>query len=197
MVTAKNLIQNPKGDLGWDARDADYTSWRNAVKDYCAQHEIKSWSGVSDAQKQALVEAAQGFTGFRPAMRACLASGSDFHKKALESLLQDCMKKRSETAKHLAVKRALKRPRADEDEADEEDGEPDVGNPNTAVVFWIIDPDDSGHKDNNGWMWDMRERRKFGIIAHKTLDGIWEMVKTYIPEGRKVRGFWGALTDPD
>jgi len=64
------------------------------------------------------VEAARGFTGFRPAMRAYLVSGSEFHKKALDSLLQDCMKKGSETAKNLAVKRALKRPRADEDEAD-------------------------------------------------------------------------------
>jgi len=42
----------------------------------------------------------------------------------------------------------------------------------------------------------MRERRKLGIIVQKTLDGIWEMVKTYIPEGRKVREFWGALADP-
>ena len=62
-------------------------------------------------------------------MRARLALGSEFHKKALESLWQDCMKKQSETAKDLAVKRALKMPRADEDEADEEDGEPDVGDP--------------------------------------------------------------------
>ncbi|KAF8435237.1 hypothetical protein BGX38DRAFT_1275142 [Terfezia claveryi] len=30
MVTPKNLIQNSKTDLGWDTRDADYTSWRNA-----------------------------------------------------------------------------------------------------------------------------------------------------------------------
>jgi len=107
------------------------------------------------------------------------------------------MKKRSETAKNLAVKRALKRPRADEDEADGEDGEPDVGDRNTVVVFGIKDPDDPGHKDNNGWMWDVRERRKLAIIAQKTLDGIWEMVKTYIPEGRKVCEFWGDLADPD
>jgi len=73
------LIKNSKADLGWDAQDADSTSWRSAVKDYCTQQEIKSWSGASDAQKQALVEAARGFTGFRPAMRACLASGSEFH----------------------------------------------------------------------------------------------------------------------
>jgi len=110
MVTAKNLIKNSKADLGLDTRDADYTSWRNAVKDYCAQHEIKSWNGASDPQKAALVEAARSFTGFRPAIRARLASGSDFHKKALEALLQDWMKKRSETGKNLAVKRALKRP---------------------------------------------------------------------------------------
>jgi len=94
------------------------------VKDYCAQHEIKSWSGASDAQKQARVAVAQSSTGFRPAMRARLASGAKFHKKALESLLQDCRKKRSEIAKNLAVKRALKSPRSDKDEANVEDGEP-------------------------------------------------------------------------
>jgi len=150
MVTAKILIKNSKEDLGWNARDADYTSWRNVVKDYCLQHEIKSWSGASDAQKQALVEGARCSTGFRPAIRARLASGAEFYKKALESLLQDCLKKRPETAKSLAVKRVLKRHRADEDEADEVDGEPDMGDPNTAVVFWIINPDNLGHKDNNG-----------------------------------------------
>jgi len=68
-----------------------------------------------------------------------------------------------------------------------------MGNPTwgtlNAVVFWIIDSDDSGHKDNNGWMWNVREHWKSGIIAQKTLDGIWEMVKAYIPEGRKVREF--------
>jgi len=95
MVTAKDLIKNSKADLGWDTRDADYTSWHNAVKDYCAQHEIKGWSGASDGQKAALVEAGRSFTGSRPAIRALLASGSDFHKKALEAFLQDCMKKRS------------------------------------------------------------------------------------------------------
>jgi len=107
MVTAKHLIKNSKADLGWDTQDADFTSWCNAVKDYCVQHEVKSWRGASDAQKQALVEAAWCFIGFRPAMRARLPWGSELHKKALESLLHDCMKKGSETAKDLAVKRAL------------------------------------------------------------------------------------------
>ena len=65
------------------------------------------------------------------------------------------------------------------------------------MVFKIIDPDDQDHKDNKGLMWNVRERRKLGIIAHKTLDMIWEMVKIYIPEGRNVREFGGALADPD
>ena len=198
MVTAKNLVSNSKADLGWDTRDADYTTWRNEVKDYCAQHEMKSWGGASDGQKAALVVAARGFTGFKPAMRARLASGSDFHKRALEALLQDCMKKRSETAKNLAVKRALKRPRPDEDEANEEGEDADVGEENTAVVFWVSDPDDPAHKDNSGsWLWDHRERRRLGIIAQPTIDGIWAMVKAYVPGGRAVREFWGALADPD
>jgi len=62
------------------------------------------------------------------------------------------MKKLSETAKNLTVKRALKRPCGDKDKADKEDGEPNMGDPNTAIVFWIIDPDDSSYKGSNGWM---------------------------------------------
>ena len=69
MVTAKNLVSNSKADLGWDTRDADYTTWRNEVKDYCAQHEMKSWGGASDGQKAALVVAARGFTGHPDSFR--------------------------------------------------------------------------------------------------------------------------------
>ena len=99
------------------------------------------------------MEAARSFTGFGRAIRARLALGSDFHKKVLEALLQNCMKKRSETAKNLAVKRALKRPRPDEDEAEEEGEEPDMGVQNRAVVFCVSDLDDAAHKDNNdGWL---------------------------------------------
>jgi len=57
------------------------------------------------------VEVAPSFTGFKPAIRVHLVSWSDFHKKALEDLLQDCVKKRYESAKNLGVKKALKRPR--------------------------------------------------------------------------------------
>jgi len=149
MVTPKTLVKNSKADLGWDTRDANYTTWRNAVKDYYAQHEFKSWSGTSDGEKAALVEAARGFTRFKAAIRALLASGSDFLKKALEALLQDCMKKRSETAKKLALKRVLKRPCPDEDKADEDGEEPYVREQNTAVVFYAYDPGDPAHKDNN------------------------------------------------
>ena len=145
---------------------------------------MKSWGRASDGQKAALVVTAYGFTGFKPAMRARLALGSEFYKRALEALLQDCMKKRSETAKNLAVKRALKRPRPDEDEADEEGEDADVGEENTAVVFWVSDPDDPAYKDkSDSWLWDHREGRRLGIIAQPTIDSIWAIVKAYFPGG--------------
>ncbi|KAF8415920.1 hypothetical protein EV426DRAFT_706044 [Tirmania nivea] len=148
MVTAKHLIKNSKADLGWDTRDADYTAWQNAVKDYCAQYLIRTWSGASEAQRDALVIAVRTLTGFQPSMRGRLAAGSEFHKKALEALLQDCLKKRSETAKNLAIKRARKRVHA---ESEDSDG---------------------------------------------TLDGIWDIVKAYIPPNCKVREILRALEDP-
>ena len=70
MVMAKNLIKNSKADLGWNTRDTDYTSCRNAVKDYCAQQNIQSWSGASDAKRAALIAATPNLTGFRLAIRA-------------------------------------------------------------------------------------------------------------------------------
>lgn len=195
MVTPKNLIQNSKADLGWDTRDADYTSWRNAVKEYCARHSIRTWGAASQAEKDALVVAARGLTGFRPTIRDRLASGSEFHKKALEALLQDCLKKRSETAKNLAIKRARKRAHADV-VSDGDDEVPDGQNKATAVAFWVGDPDVGAHRDVNGWIWDVRARRKLGVIQLMTLDGIWDMVKAYVPADRKVREIIGALEDP-
>ena len=32
---------------------------------------------------------------------------------------------------------------------------------------------------------------------HNIVDGIWDMVKAYVPTGRKVQEYWGALADPD
>ena len=55
-------------------------------------------------------------------MRARIVAGLEFHKKAMEALLQDCMKKKSETAKNLVVKRALKRARTNDGGGDR-DGE--------------------------------------------------------------------------
>ncbi|KAF8431493.1 hypothetical protein BGX38DRAFT_1146611 [Terfezia claveryi] len=137
MVTPKNLIQNSKTDLGWDTRDADYTSWRNAVKDYCAQHSIRSWASASQNEKDALIIAARSLTGFRSSMRNQLASGSESHKKALEALLQDCLKKRSETSKNLAIKHARNRAHANKN-SDEEDDISDAGEAaGTVVAFWV------------------------------------------------------------
>ncbi|KAF8435240.1 hypothetical protein BGX38DRAFT_1145693 [Terfezia claveryi] len=159
MVTPKNLIQNSKTDLGWDTRDADYISWHNAVKEYCAQHSIQ-----------------------RTSMRNRLAGGSESHQKALEALLQDCLKKRSETSKNLAIKRARKRAYAHEN-SDEEEDISDAGEAaGTAVVFWI---------------WDERDRRNLVVIQTKTLDRIWDMVKAHVPADRKVREILDALKDPN
>ncbi|RPB23550.1 hypothetical protein L211DRAFT_849818 [Terfezia boudieri ATCC MYA-4762] len=158
MVTPKNLIQNSKADLGWDTRDADYTSWHNAVKEYCARHSIRTWGAASQAEKDALVITARGLTEFRPTIRDRLASGSDFHNKALEALLQDCLKKCSETAKNLAIKRTRKRAHTDV-VSDGDDEVPDGENKPIAVLFW-------------------------------------DMVKAYVPAGRKVREIIGALEDP-
>ncbi|KAF8448514.1 hypothetical protein BGX38DRAFT_573894 [Terfezia claveryi] len=195
MVTPKNLIRNSKADLGWDTRDADYTSWRNAVKDYCAQHSIRSWGAASQAEKDALVVAARGLTGFRQSIRDRLASGSEFHKKALEALLQDCLKKRSDIAKNLAIKRARKRVHADMvSDVDDEVSDGEIQG--EAVAFWVGDPEVGAHRDVNGWIWDVRGRRKLGVIHLMTLDGIWDMVKTYVPPDRKVREIIGALEDP-
>ncbi|RPB22971.1 hypothetical protein L211DRAFT_850005 [Terfezia boudieri ATCC MYA-4762] len=162
MIMPKNLIQNSKADLGWDTRDADYTS---------------------QAEKDALVIAARGLTGFRLTIRDRLASGSDFHKKALEALLQDCLKKRSETAKNLAIKRARKRAQPDV-VSDGDDEVPDGEIKPIAMLFWVADPDVGAHRDVNGWIWDERARRKIAEIRLITLDGIWDMVKAYIHQKR-------------
>jgi len=158
MVTAKNLIKNYKADLGWDTQDADYTSWRNAVKDYCAQNNIRSWSGASEGERQALIAAAPGLTRFRPSIRARIASGSEFYRKAIEALLQDCMKKKSETAKNLVVKRALKRARTDDRGGDGDgEGSDEIEDQGAPVAIWLTDPAVAGHRDaNNNGIWNER-----------------------------------------
>jgi len=197
MVTAKNLIKNSKADLSWDTRDADYTSWRNAVKDYCAQQNIRSWSGTSDAERAALIAAAPNLTVFRPTIRARLASGSEFHKTALQALLHDCLKKKSETAKDLAVKRALKRLRTGGDRGDRDDDDGESVDEGSPVAVWLADRTDAIHRDAaSEWIWDVRNRRKLGIIQSRTLDGIWDMVKGYMPAGRTVREILAVLEDP-
>ncbi|KAF8441924.1 hypothetical protein BGX38DRAFT_1144220 [Terfezia claveryi] len=173
MVTPKNLIQNSKTDLGWDTRDADYTSWRNAVKDYCAQHSIRSWASASQNEKDALIIAAHSLTGFRTSMRNRLAGGSESHKKALE--------------------RAHAHENSDEED-DISDTDEAAG---TAVAFWVCDPEIAEHRDINGWIWDERDRRNLVVIQTKTLDGIWDIVKAHVPADRKVREILGALKDPN
>ena len=134
----------------------------------------------------------QSLDGFIPAVRARITAGSAFHLKALEALLVDTLKKRSETTKKLAIKRALKRPRIDES-SDEEGQDSTPGN---AVAIWLVDPCLAAHKRNGQWIWDNKARRKLGVVTDRSLDGVWQAAKTYIPQGRSIREILGALEDP-
>ena len=192
MVTAKNLIQNSKTDLGWDNQDAEYTAWRNNVKDYCVQHNILSKTKAGEDKWQQCLTAIQSLDGFKPAVRARISAGSAFHLKALEALLVDTLKKRSETTKKLAIKRASKRPRIDES-SDEEGQDSTPGN---AVAIWLVDPCLAAHKRNGHWIWDDKARRKLGVVLDRSLDRVWQAAKTYIPQGQSIREILGALEDP-
>ena len=193
MVTAKNLVQNSKTDLGWDTRDADYTTWRNNVKDYCAKNGIVSKTKAGENKWEKCLADAPGLDGFKPQIRKRLAKRSEFHSKALEALIIDTLKKRSETSKKLALKRALK-PRA-RDPVDEEDAEADVMQED-AVAFWIADPLIPGHKNPGGFTWNDKSRRKLAVIHNRTLVGIWDAIQQYIPDGRTVREIQGGMDNP-
>ena len=132
-------------------------------------------------------------------MRARIVAGLEFHKKAMEALLQDCMKKKSETAKNLVVKRALKRARMDDGRGDEDrEGSDEIEDQGTTVAIWLADPSVVGHRDaNNNWIWNERARRKLVVVHLRTLDGIAVVVYPYLPVGRNIREILGALEDPD
>ena len=72
------------------------------------------------------------------------------------------MKKKSETAKNLAVKRALKRARTDDGGGDGDGEESDkIEDQGAPVAIWLADPAVAGHRDaNNNWIWNERGRRK-------------------------------------
>ncbi|KAF8436774.1 hypothetical protein BGX38DRAFT_1274328 [Terfezia claveryi] len=53
---------------------------------------------------------------------------------------------------------------------DEEYYEKSTSSPGTAVAFWVGDSEIGGHRDINGWIWDVRNRRNMGVIENKTLD---------------------------
>ena len=196
MVTAKNLIQNSKADLGWDPQDADYSTWRNNVKDYCARHQIVSKTRAGEVKWQKCLDDAPGLDGFKPGLRKRLADGSEFHLKALEALIVDTLKKRSETSKKLALKRALKpQPRADD--ADAEDDHADVVQGRDPVALWLADPCDATHKNPSGWIWNAQNRKKIAVIYNRSVEGIWDAIKRYVPAGRTVREILGALEDLD
>ena len=99
MVTAKNLIKNSKTDLGWDEQDVEYTTWRNNVKDYCTKNSIVRETKAGEAKWNKCLKDVPAMDGFKSSIWAGLAAGSEFHAKALEALVVDTLKKRSETTK--------------------------------------------------------------------------------------------------
>ena len=60
-----------------------------------------------------------GLDGFKPNICTHLAVGNDFYAKAVEALVVDTLKKRSETVKKLTLKHVLKRRRVDENDDEE------------------------------------------------------------------------------
>src|SRR6266576_2491972 len=194
MVTPKNLIRDAKTDLGWDANDADYTSWRNNVKDYCFQKQIVSKTKAGEDKWQKCLADVPTLDGFKATMRTRILAGNEFHTKALEALVIDTLKKRSETTKKLALKRALKRPRVEDPENAEEADGPEENN---AVALWIGDPVDVTHKNGMNLIWDSRTSRKLAILETRSLDAIVKAVAKYIPAGLTLREILGALEDLD
>ena len=150
------------------------------------------------AWKRSLSEI-QSLGGFKPAVRTRIRDGSDFHLKAVEALLIDTLKKRSETTKKLAIKRAMKGGAPRDDATDgqaDAGGEETDAHPGNAVAIWIADPCDGTHKIGGQWIWDNRGRRKLAVIEDRTVEGIWQAAKDYIPDGRSIREILGALEDP-
>ena len=149
MVTAKNLIRDSKTDLGWDSNDPDYSTWHNNVKDYCMRMNLVSKTKAGDVAWKRSLSEIQSLGWFKLAVRTRIRDGSNFHLKAMEALLIDISKKRSETTKKLAIKRAMK---GGEPRDDATDGQADSGGEETdahsgnAVARWIADTCNGTHK---------------------------------------------------
>ena len=193
MVTAKDLIANSKTDLRWEVKDADYTSWRNNVKDYCASKLILGKTKAGEKKwNQCLVDIPR-LNGFKPAIWHQLATSSEFHSKALKALVVDILKKRSETVRNLALKRAGKRRFVLDTDTDMDD-DAHEGN---AIAVWIADPEEHNHKNELGeWTWNNRLRRKLAMIKDRSLEGIYTAVKAFLPTDKYIHEIQGSLLDP-
>ena len=134
--------------------------------------------------------------GFKRQTRKRIQGGSEFHSKALEALIIDTLKKRSETSKKLALKRALKPRNKDSPDDDDDDAGPDAGHDHKAVALWVCDPCNTGHRNVKVATCDDPSRRKLAVIHTRTLEAVCEAAHQYIPPGRTVREIFGGLADP-
>ena len=82
----------------------------------------------------------------------------------------------------------------DDQDNDESAVAQEVGKP---VAIWLADPAIAAYRDsNNDWMWDVQAESQLAVIHVRTLDGIWDVVKAYMPAGRNIRELLGALENP-
>ena len=130
--------------------------------------------------------------GFKPAIRWRLAAGSKFHVKALQALVIDILKKWSETAKNLALKCTGKR-RFILDTDIDTDNDAHEGN---AIAVWIVDPEEDDYKNESGeWTYNNRPRRKLAVIKDRSLEGIYTVVKAFLPADKCICEIRGSLLD--
>ena len=65
------------------------------------------------------------------------------------------------------------------------------------MAIWVADPAIAANRDaNNDWIWNVWASRKLGVIHVRTLDGIWDVDKAYMPAGRNIREIFCGLTNP-
>ena len=198
MVSAKNLMKYSKADVGWDTKHADYTSCGNAVKEFCPTNSISIWGGDRKGKKNDMIPAARMMTGFRPAIRARLASGSEFQQKAVEVLRQACGKRKAPSAENLAMQRGMWMPHVEDDDDDGDDDKSDavqvVGN---SGPIWLTNPTVATNPDaNNDCSWHVGAKRKYSVIDVRTLDGIWDVVKAHMPPERNIGEMFVGFENP-
>ena len=66
-----------------------------------------------------------------------------------------------------------------------------------AITVWIADPEEDDHANESGeWTWNNRLRRKLAVIKDRSLEGIYTVVKAFLPADKCICEIRGFLLDP-